>query len=332
MAIDKKYQVFISSTYEDLKDERRAVEQTIIRGGDFPVGMEAFPAADEEQFEFIKTVIDQCDYYVLIIAGRYGSVSSDGKSYTEKEYEYAIEIGVPVLVMLHENRGDLSSSKTDPENRERLDRFIQSASTGRLRKGWSTLDGLKLAVREALDHAKATKQRPGWVRGNHTASTETLEKIIFLQQENEKLRDKLKKASPAVVPPENLAGLETAIKLSGHYKFLHRGGLINQGFEVETSFMEIFELLSPHLMKAKVDSAVPGIIGECVWNKKNKNTGEYSFTIKDETFQTIKIQLMALNMVKVAVSKTVAGGAALFWELTEAGKQEMVLRRVITKS
>jgi hypothetical protein len=79
---DKRYQVFISSTYEDLKEERRAVEQTIIRAGDFPVGMEAFPAADEEQFEFIKTIISQCDYYVLIVAGRYGTLAPDVKSYT----------------------------------------------------------------------------------------------------------------------------------------------------------------------------------------------------------------------------------------------------------
>ena len=90
MADGKKFQVFISSTYEDLKDERKAVEETIIRSGDIPVGMEAFPAADNEQFEFIKTIIDVCDYYVLLIAGRYGSLAPDGLSYTEKEYLYAV--------------------------------------------------------------------------------------------------------------------------------------------------------------------------------------------------------------------------------------------------
>ena len=94
MSGDKKYQVFISSTYEDLKSERKAVEETIIRAGDIPVGMEAFPAVDSEQFEFIKTVIRSCDYYVLIIAGRYGSLADDGLSYTEKEFRYAVECGI----------------------------------------------------------------------------------------------------------------------------------------------------------------------------------------------------------------------------------------------
>lgn len=187
---DKKYQVFISSTYEDLKEERNAVEQTIIRSGDFPVGMEAFPAADEEQFEFIKTIIAQCDYYVLIIAGRYGSLAPDGKSYTHKEYEYAVEIGVPVLVMLRDDRGELPASKTEaePEKRSKLEKFILAASEGRLRKGWRTTDGLKLVIREALDHAKATKHRPGWIRGDQSASTETLGKLVAAQEEISVLR------------------------------------------------------------------------------------------------------------------------------------------------
>ncbi len=49
-----------------------------------PAGMELFPAIDEGQWEFIKKVIDDCDYYLLIIGGRYGSVAEDGLSYTEK--------------------------------------------------------------------------------------------------------------------------------------------------------------------------------------------------------------------------------------------------------
>ena len=71
--MDKRYQVFVSSTYADLKEERRAVIQTVVELDCIPAGMELFPAADEEQLAFIKRVIDDCDYYLLIIGGRYGS-------------------------------------------------------------------------------------------------------------------------------------------------------------------------------------------------------------------------------------------------------------------
>ena len=49
--------------------------------------MEGFFAADEEQLSYIKKIIDECDYYILIIAGRYGSIDETGVSYTEKEYD-----------------------------------------------------------------------------------------------------------------------------------------------------------------------------------------------------------------------------------------------------
>jgi Domain of unknown function (DUF4062) len=101
--MEKRYQVFISSTYADLKEERRAVIQTVIESNCIPAGMELFPAADEEQLAFIKRVIDDCDYYLLIIGGRYGSVDESGISYTEQEYDYAVSRGLWVIALLHDN-------------------------------------------------------------------------------------------------------------------------------------------------------------------------------------------------------------------------------------
>src|SRR5438874_7109473 len=101
--MDKRYQIFISSTYADLKQERQHVIQTVMELDCIPAGMELFPAADEEQFQFIMRVIDDCDYYLLIIGGRYGSTSENGISYTEQEYDYAINRGLKVIALLHEN-------------------------------------------------------------------------------------------------------------------------------------------------------------------------------------------------------------------------------------
>lgn len=188
---EKRYQVFISSTFEDLKEERRAVQDVLINTGDFPVQMESFPAADEDQFEFIKSLIDQCDYYILIIAGRYGTVADDGLSYTHKEFRYAISKEVPVLVMVHEDLTQIVVGKSEDSQsgKKRLQDFIKEAEQGRLRRTWSTGDGLKLAVREALDNAKSTKPRIGWVRGNSAANVETLNELNQVRKENEKYRN-----------------------------------------------------------------------------------------------------------------------------------------------
>lgn len=67
--VERRHQVFISSTYEDLREERHAVMNALIGLGCMPAGMELFPAADDKQWSLIKEVIDDCDYYVLIVGG-----------------------------------------------------------------------------------------------------------------------------------------------------------------------------------------------------------------------------------------------------------------------
>lgn len=132
---NKKYQVFISSTYADLLEERKKILDVLIMADCIPAGMEAFVAADTEQFEVIKKVIDLCDYYVLIIGRRYGSIHPDtGKSYTEMEYDYAIEHGIPVLVFAINENIELSADKmeTDEDKINKLKKFRTRAMTNRL--------------------------------------------------------------------------------------------------------------------------------------------------------------------------------------------------------
>ena len=92
--MDKRYQVFVSSTFEDLQEERKEVIQVLLESDCIPAGMELFQASDDDQWTLIKNVIDDCDYYLVIIGGRYGSTNKDGISYTQMEYEYALKKGI----------------------------------------------------------------------------------------------------------------------------------------------------------------------------------------------------------------------------------------------
>ena len=109
----KKYQVFISSTYEDLKEERAAVTQCLLNNNCIPVGMEQFPASNMSQMEYIKKMLDDCDYYILIIGGRYGSLDDDGIGYTEKEYNYAIQKSIPVMAFVNAHPEKLPNEKCE---------------------------------------------------------------------------------------------------------------------------------------------------------------------------------------------------------------------------
>jgi hypothetical protein len=142
--MDKRYQVFLSSTYADLRDERQRVLQTLMEMDCIPAGMELFPAADEEQWAFIRQIIDDCDYYLLIIGGRYGSLTAEGVSYTEKEFDYACEKGIRVVAFLHESPEEISVAKSDvhPSARAKLEAFRAKVANGRLVKFWGSADEL----------------------------------------------------------------------------------------------------------------------------------------------------------------------------------------------
>src|SRR5207248_4933995 len=85
--------------------------------GHIPVGMEMFSAADEEQWKIIQRQIDDCDYYAVIVAHRYGSM--DGAiSYTEKEYDYAARKGVPAIAFILDDSAPWPTSKRDDDSRK----------------------------------------------------------------------------------------------------------------------------------------------------------------------------------------------------------------------
>jgi hypothetical protein len=96
---DKKYQIFFSSTYKDLIEAREAIVKTILSLYQVPIGMEMFSAADADQWEIISETISVSDYYIVIIGHRYGSETSEGISFTEKEYDYARQLGIPVQAL-----------------------------------------------------------------------------------------------------------------------------------------------------------------------------------------------------------------------------------------
>jgi hypothetical protein len=191
--MDKRYQVFISSTYADLRDERRAVIQTVIESNCIPAGMELFPAADEAQLAFIKRVIDDCDYYLLIIGGRYGSVDESGVSYTEQEYDYAVNRGLKVIAVVHENPNDipLGKSEKDAASREKLQRFRNKVCNGRLVKFWKNASELPGLVALNLSHTMNAYPAVGWVRANKVADVEVLGEINEVRKRNAALEEKL---------------------------------------------------------------------------------------------------------------------------------------------
>lgn len=97
----KKMQVFISSTYTDLVEERQNAVKIILCSGHIPAGMELFGQDDREQWEVIKEWIDASDVFLIMVKNRYGSICSETKkSYTQMEYEYALQKNKPIIKLV----------------------------------------------------------------------------------------------------------------------------------------------------------------------------------------------------------------------------------------
>jgi Domain of unknown function (DUF4062) len=328
--MNKRYQVFVSSTYADLRDERSRVIQTLMEMDCIPSGMELFPAADEDQFEFIKKVIDDCDYYLLVIGGRYGSTTPEGVSYTEKEYEYAITKGLKVIALLHQDPDSIPVGKTDKdaELAKRLDAFREKVQEGRLVKYWRTAEELPGIVSLSLAKTMKTYPASGWVRGGYAASSDVLEEINELRKKNAVLKDALSAATPARSPVlQNLAGLDAQFTLSGTYDTRFNGQ--DYQWSSQLTFGQMFALIAPYLIEHPSDGLVKKKLGEAILGLQGKKI--HSSTIDDQPFQTFKVQLQALGLIDLSYTGTVKGSMALFWTLTAAGTQAMLQLRVVRR-
>lgn len=197
--MEKKYQIFISSTYEDLIEERRKVQDTILSMYQFPIGMEMFSADDKEQWEIIQETIDSSDYYVLIIGHRYGSVINNGEdagiSYTQKEFRYALKQNIPVLAFLIDDNVAVVPKKVDEDSKskKKLKAFKEEVKDGRNVEWWISKEDLALKIMNSLNKKINSGKRPGWVRASGLKLEETQAELVEMSRENRRLREENEK-------------------------------------------------------------------------------------------------------------------------------------------
>lgn len=192
----KKYQIFISSTYTDLIEERQAAVEAIIKMGHIPAGMELFKAG-RSQWQTITKWIDESDIYILILGGRYGTINpSEGKSYTHLEYEYALSQGKPAFALVLEDEFISKKEKENPElleliNREKYEEFKELVKT-KIVKFIEDIKDIRIELPENVRNLEETCHLEGWSKaGNAEEGLKYLEKIIKLTEENQKLKTKI---------------------------------------------------------------------------------------------------------------------------------------------
>jgi hypothetical protein len=195
----RKLQVFVSSTFIDLKEERQTAVQAILEAGHIPAGMELFIAGDESQWDIIKEWIDESDIYMLIIGGRYGSIEpKSGKSYTHLEYEYALSVNKPHFVIIIDDETTQSKAKRDGvkitdffDNSPDLKEFKTSIMNGKLVSVCKNSDKMESSIHKSINKLSQRDNLKGWVKADDTDYSSISEELARLSRENSELKSQL---------------------------------------------------------------------------------------------------------------------------------------------
>jgi hypothetical protein len=321
-SMQKKYQVFVSSTFRDLVDERQDAIRSILDLGHIPAGMELFPAADTEQLDYIKKVIDECDYYILIMGGRYGSLDDQGVSFTEREYDYAVQVGKTVLAFPHGNLANIPVGKSDTGDRMRtnLEQFRAKVMTGRLVREWTSREQLEALVVKAMVRGMSEYPATGWIRGDAVASEALLQQINELRVENDRLKSDNAELLNAALPVfDGLAPLDDTILVHSKW-WSYRFSQIEEASTALT-WRDILKAVGP-------DLAVPApreVLKDAIAKYLREIHGlDSEAAIYDTDADLIQNQLEALGFLSLTSQQVGNGSPVAFLGLTEKGRMELM--------
>jgi hypothetical protein len=352
--MDKRYQVFVSSTYEDLREERNEVMHALLELDCIPSGMELFPAADEDQWTLIKELIDDCDYYVVIIGGRYGSVHSSGKSYTQMEYEYALSKNKPTIAFLHENPAKILAGKTEAtdDGRKKLEAFRKLAQT-KLVKTWSSAADLGSKVSRSLSQLIKRHPAVGWVRANEAVEFAAPE-ILGLRRQIDELQTKLNRAEHE--PPEGIGQLaqgDDEFRMNFDIELADEDDEViwQTAYYVEESWNLIFAAIAPHMIDKADEAELRHVLG-IVFKETLEDIATKDNEVKEHLKQqklnyvprlhrsrlttadlkTIIVQLRALGLIVRDDRRRNQSDTKTYWTLTPFGDQMMTQVRAIHRN
>lgn len=348
--MQKKYQVFVSSTYEDLRTERQEVIQALLELDCIPAGMELFPAANDDQWSLIKSVIDECDYYILIIAGRYGSVGPDDLSYTEMEYRYALETGKPIIAFLHKDPSSIAAKfvEKSEKKQKKLDEFRKLAQE-KMCKFWDTASELGSIVSRSIIRLQRDHPGVGWVRGDNISSEAASQEILELRKHIDELENKLDQASTNAPPgTEKFAQGEDEFLIYANAeatKYGPNGGNWKiKNLEIPIEWNHIFYYISPLMMNECDEFTLLRAFRECVKesgepifrkildnDEETKGAGSLIIEATKEDFHTCIVQFNALGYIRKSEKNRSVKDTKSYWTLTPFGETVMMQLRAIEK-
>ena len=327
-----KYQVFISSTYTDLVEERDQVIKAVLEMGHIPVGMEMFSAGDEQQWKIIQRQIDDCDYYVLIVAHRYGSIDNN-ISYTEKEYDYAVKKGIPTLGFVIDNKASWPADKieNDTLKKTKLANFKEKVKK-KLIGFWSNKEDLYAKVSIALMKQFTSNPQEGWVKAGKAISPEITQEISRLSGENARLRKEIAQIKEEK-EEDGKSKLEETVAILENKDcklFYFYSDAEDWSEPQKVKLKRIFDIIAPEIIIENTTEDLAHLIGLTTKPEQERNIRR-NYPIPSNQIKFHLGDLQALGLIEPSKLKHSVNDNKNYWTLSEYGKEvhrELRLRKI----
>lgn len=327
--MEVKHQVFVSSTYRDLIEERKAVIHALLELDCIPAGMELFPATDEDAWTLIKDVIDGCDYYILILAGKYGSTNSDGVGYTEMEFDYAVSTSKPIIAFLHENPETLTAANIEKTEtlQVKLNAFREKAK-GKHCKFWLTPEDLGGKISRSLIQLRKRHPSPGWIPGRYAATDAMLQELQDLRAKFAQNQiDALLGASTAPQGSEQLAQGKDIVQIQLNLNTDAKN--TEKRITLVSNWDTLFSYCGPSMMSECTDEELMNRVRLCFNHQINppeiRRFNSLESMVLPYVFEDrVRVQLQALGLIVPGMKKRAIADNARYWRLTPYGEKYLL--------
>ncbi len=337
MTATKVYQVFLSATYLDLIEARRQVYEVLPELHCLPVVFRDHDGSERAHWQQVRASIDACDYVLLLLGSRYGTLTASGVSRTHQEIVYAQHKQKPVLVLMHENPGQRPAAwqEATPEGRLRFQEFRATMARGMV-VTWNEVEDLALTLRTTM--AQLIQAKPA--RG-----------LLPALPQDEELKDKLRQAQMRIaqletereqwltgqVRLESLAQGEDKVEVSYQANVYAGGHCEITNLRSRLSWNELFLMIAPHLGEAQPeqllhDRLAEGLRVAGLADAQKVRAKAHAMTdvrLSDLSFSAIRVQLRSLGLITRLRDSRAAGDPQ--WKLTALGEQHMTRILLVAK-
>ncbi|KAA8733225.1 DUF4062 domain-containing protein [Acinetobacter qingfengensis] len=324
---NKRYYVYLSSFFDDVKVERLKLENCLLNLDTFPWGLHE--RRSSLNTALVRRQIDDSDYVIVLLGGKYGDLSASGLSYLHLDFLYALnkqKIMISLVDMFPDKRSNQEQDQ-HPELIKKLDHFRQllKKDSQYYYEFKSTLD-LESSMRRIFAQVVQTHPASGWIKLNEHEAQDQASHINtskFITTAVKKL-------------PERHTVLDTLeTKVSGDENVIVRyhahayqdGNLQDIRPQRHLGWFQILQILSTHFQTPALENNFARALNQYLESTALSDARQIfprahavaRTQIDEQCLQEIKLQMKWNNWI-VPLAQHQAG-ARTYWELTMEAKK-----------